>query len=466
VALLLLFSGCENENLETNGPKIETNGPKIETLSVEKGLFYYVTFKGRVSGLENVALDFECGIEYSTDSSFPDRQTERIILRKKYSETPFSTTFNVFSGEKYYYRAYYINQLMIYYGEIKEFTFEWDAPQVTTLSAVINDAGDVECKIILNGVGDFVKQYGSRYFNQLYCGIKYRTSDNEDERYATYYNQMGDTIIYMIPNLNYNVVCYYQSYFYDTSEQELNEGEIKTIRGEAKKNGYENGHQYIELGLSVKWSSFNVGATKPEEYGDYYAWGETDTKTVYSWSTYKYCDIVDPDENVHAENVHEYDWSEFDVVYSNKYVKFNKYNHDSDLGKVDNRFAIDLEDDVAHAKWGGNWRMPTEAEQKELLDNCIWTWYSSDNTEFKGVAGYKVTSSIEGYTDRFIFIPAAGGRFNTDLFYAGDHGFYWSSSFAFPSNGCFHEFDSDFVQRNIHSIMFRCLGFSVRPVCP
>ena len=191
--------------------------------------------------------------------------------------------------------------------------------------------------------------------------------------------------------------------------------------------------QAVDLGLSVKWANMNVGAESPEDYGNYYAWGETATKaTYYDWSTYF-------DNN--------------DVGY-----EFTKYNNEG--GKT----VLDLEDDAAHVNLGGSWRMPTKAEWQELIDNCTWTW-----TTQNGINGYKVTSNKAGYMDKFIFLPAAGYRFDRDPFDVGSHGYYWSSSLdEYSSNNAwglylgsgshgFHYFDD---YRN------RCSGLSVRPVLP
>ena len=197
--------------------------------------------------------------------------------------------------------------------------------------------------------------------------------------------------------------------------------------------------QYVDLGLSVKWATFNVGATKPEEYGDYFAWGETETKTTYNWSTYKWC--------------------------NGSYDTQTKYNTSSSYGIVDNKTVLDPDDDVAHVKWGGSWRLPTNAERAELRNSCTWTWYSSGNTEFNGVAGYKVISKKSGYTDRFIFLPAAGYRRGTGLDYVGSCGGYWSSSRVTggPDVAYGLYFYSDLVSWDYY---YRRSGYSVRPVCP
>ena len=188
-------------------------------------------------------------------------------------------------------------------------------------------------------------------------------------------------------------------------------------------------YEAVDLGLSVKWATFNVGATKPEEFGGYYAWGETEEKENYSWSTYKWC--------------------------NGSYDTMTKYCTNSNYGTVDNKTVLDPEDDVAHVKWGGDWRMPTKAEQDELRNNCTWAWATQN-----GVNGYKVT----GPNGNSIFLPAAGYRGGTDVNLRGSYGSYWSGSLdCSNSDGAcgldFYDYgyDWDCYGR-------RCYGLSVRPV--
>ena len=187
-------------------------------------------------------------------------------------------------------------------------------------------------------------------------------------------------------------------------------------------------YEAVDLGLSVKWATFNVGATKPEEYGGYYAWGETEEKENYDWSTYKWC--------------------------NGSYDTMTKYCTDSGIGTVDNKTVLDPEDDVAHVKWGGDWRMPTKEEQDELRNNCSWTW-----TTQNGVKGYNVT----GPNGNSIFLPAAGYRYGTDVNYRGDSGDYWSGSLSsgISFRAYYLRFNDDYYDWNYDS---RCCGRSVRPV--
>lgn len=194
--------------------------------------------------------------------------------------------------------------------------------------------------------------------------------------------------------------------------------------------GVENGHNWVDLGLSVKWATCNVGATTPEGYGNYFAWGETKPKSTYDWSTYKYY---------------------------NK-GSFTKYCTDSEYGIVDNKTTLELSDDAARVNWGGKWRMPTKAEQDELRDtnNCTW-----ECTTQNGVDGYKVTSKKNGNS---IFLPAAGYRLDSNLLGAGISGEVWSSSLVTYNSSSAYSLYFRLSGVGWYDYV-RCFGNSVRPVC-
>ena len=186
--------------------------------------------------------------------------------------------------------------------------------------------------------------------------------------------------------------------------------------------------EYVDLGLSVKWATCNLGATKPSDYGHYYAWGETMVKADYSWDTYK--------------------WG--------KENNITKYN-DSD-GKT----VLDPEDDVATAKLGSPWRMPTKDEINELIGGCTWKW-----TKKNGVRGHEV----KGTNGKTIFLPAAGTRKGFELLYTGESGFYWSASRASNEINQAFYFDngySNIIDDNLIHVRItdRYRGYTVRPVRP
>lgn len=149
----------------------------------------------------------------------------------------------------------------------------------------------------------------------------------------------------------------------------------------------------VDLGLpsGTLWADRNVGADSPEDYGDYFAWGETEPKETYNRSTYKWC--------------------------NGNYDTMAKYCTDSNCGTIDNRTVLDLEDDAAYVNMGAEWRIPTYDELDELSTRCTWTWTTQNGTK-----GYRVT----GPNGKSIFLPAAGRYGSIRL--AGSYGFYWSSS--------------------------------------
>ena len=182
----------------------------------------------------------------------------------------------------------------------------------------------------------------------------------------------------------------------------------------------------------MKWATCHVGASSPEESGDYFAWGETRPKNEYTWENYRF-------------RVHGNSWGN---------VTFNKYNTESKHGRVDNKTQLDDSDDAARANWGGSWRMPSDAEWTELRTECTWTW-----TTQGGKNGYKVTSKTNGNS---IFLPAAGRWVDANLRDVGADGYYRSSSLDtdYP-HGAFYVY---FSSRGIYRAAYRCTGYSIRPV--
>ncbi|MBQ3636010.1 MAG: hypothetical protein II951_10400 [Bacteroidales bacterium] len=185
----------------------------------------------------------------------------------------------------------------------------------------------------------------------------------------------------------------------------------------------------IDLGLSVKWASCNLGASKPEELGNLYAWGETSTKTSYGWSDYKYCNGS-----------------------YNKLTKYVREKHAADYGYngfFDDKTTLDPDDDAATAALGDKWRIPTADDWRELLNNSSWEW-----TQLNGIYGYKVTSTKTGFEDKYIFLPGD----NT----SSHDGAYASSSLSFEpqsASGLYFSESGTYL-----SYGMRCLGTSVRPV--
>ena len=205
--------------------------------------------------------------------------------------------------------------------------------------------------------------------------------------------------------------------------------------------------EYVDLGLpsGLKWAKCNLGASKPSDYGDYYAWGETAPKKIYNWVTYKWMKAGQSDEKYITK--YTIADGQTEAIWYDSARKF--------IG--DNKTVLDAADDAATQQLGSPWRMPTKVDIKELKDNCIWTRIEQD-----GVSGYQV----EGPNGNVIFLPAAGARKGSGLQSAGTYGNYWSSSLdtAYSYLARYLSFDSgahDWV-----SYQYRYYGYSVRPVRP
>ncbi|MCR4570695.1 MAG: hypothetical protein K5652_00645 [Bacteroidales bacterium] len=197
------------------------------------------------------------------------------------------------------------------------------------------------------------------------------------------------------------------------------------------KGPVSRGYGYVDLGLSVRWATCNLGASSPEKAGNYYAWGETAVKDSCTAWNYRWCE--------------GFYWN----------AAFSKY------GSVDGILVLDPSDDAAKVAWGGKWRIPTHEEQEELRSKCSWSWI--DDYKGSGVKGYVVKSKVPGYEGRSIFLPAAGDKLGTVIRSYGIRGYYMSSSMiAGDDNGActllFEKGSTDWMY------CYRYYGQSVRAV--
>lgn len=202
--------------------------------------------------------------------------------------------------------------------------------------------------------------------------------------------------------------------------QDIASGLLKGIKGNTQNGGGNNrgsnlnGHEYVDLGLpsGLKWATMNVGATSPSDYGSYFAWGETNTKY--------------------------------------EYTSGNSRTYERTYGDIGGNVQFD----AARANWGGTWRMPTSAECEELVNCCSWAFITMGNHN-----GYKVI----GPNGNYIFLPAAGYRYGSSLYDAGEEGYYLTSS---PEEGNSYSAYMLFFNGSVHKIAStsRCYGQSVRPV--
>ena len=287
---------------------------------------------------------------------------------------------------------------------------------------------------ILKAVAD-AKTYSVRMINVGSCGsdgIKYGgyiglnaklTIENEF--------QVGDNMEYVgYATIAGNVV---ES---EIVSMQLRQSQDVVLEFRSETVGMLNGHEWVDLGLpsGLLWATCNVGATNPEDYGDYFAWGETTPKEYYDWTTYLYCNGSETTLTKYCDN----------ADYGNN-------------GFTDTLTTLEAIDDAATANWGNGWRMPTDHEIYELYTNCTVAW-----TTHNGVNCEKFT----GPNGNSIFLPAAGYSYHGGLGAIGLTGYYWSSSISFmspyyPGDAWYLLFDSDHCSKSYY---LRYYGNTVRPV--
>lgn len=257
------------------------------------------------------------------------------------------------------------------------------------------------------------------------CGLCWNTTGNPtiyDDRTT---DQIGTGyFVSTMSGLKKNTKYYVKAYAITNMGTLYGEEKSFTTEGVSNPTGYINGYAYVDLGLSVKWATCNVGTTTPAGYGNYYAWGETTTKSSYYESNCKTYDLY------------------------NYELRSKGY-----IGSDDN---LTMPHDAARANWGSTWRMPTKEEMEELVNNCNLEW-----TTQGGIKGCKVT----GPNGNSIFFPAAGCRYGTSPAYTGDDGYYWSSTSIDILAAAYYSWDFFFL--NGQEVVWydeRHFGRSVRPV--
>ena len=268
------------------------------------------------------------------------------------------------------------------------FVFASTAPQVTVTTSEPTDI--TATSAVVGGTvdapeGTHVFQYGVCWGTEPSPDI-----DGNHTSDGTGIGSFSSTLEGLTTGLTYYVRAYVVT---DNGLAYGNEVSFTTLGG-----GSGNDHEYVDLGLSsgTLWATCNVGADNPEEYGDYFAWGEIQPKDTYDWSTYQHC------------------MGGYDML--TKYCTDPNYGYE---GFSDNLTTLLPEDDAATANWGSDWRMPTQAEWQELLNNTTVTWAQQN-----GVNGRLFTAA----NGNSLFLPAAGYRLEDELNSVGDFGYYWSSS--------------------------------------
>lgn len=366
-------------------------------------------------------------LEYGFEVT-PNGGSAHTVKSSNHSEKKFSIKDESLSmNMKYSVIAYVKLDGRTYKGEAKEFT--------TTSVSITAKALDIMCKtatisgkLAVNPEGTFTKS-AALYYSSTASTLEKMKSKGTKETLTL--NSDGTySIVAKMLSIN-------TKYYYCAVAKVADVEVTSSVRSFTTLDYQTPG--LVDLGLpsGLKWASFNIGAAAPEEYGDYYQWAGIQDVT----STSIYLDH----RPYHTGSDVNFGWT--------KYIPSDKSSYWLDFGRPDNKTVLDPEDDAAHVKLGGKWRMPTASEFEELVNNCTTEW-----TTLNGVNGRKFTSKKNGNS---IFLPATGNRNLNQIF--GSGGYYWSSSLTTdsPCSACALDFESDSVCMSDHD---RICGHPVRPV--
>ena len=314
-----------------------------------------------------------------------------------------SNLTNLTANTTYYIRAYATNSEGTSYGEQKSFTTLQNIELPTVTTTIVTNVTSTTATSGGNVTDDGGATVTAR-------GVCWSTSPDPtiDDNKTTDGNGTG-AFTSQLTNLTHSTTYYIRAYA--TNSEGTSYGEQKYFS--TLSDGMINGHQYVDLGLSsgLKWATCNVGADSPEDYGNYYAWGETETKAEYT-----------QDNSV-------------------------------TFGQQLNDISGNAQYDAATANWGGSWRTPTKDEIRELIYNCNWTPETQN-----GVDGFKVT----GNNGNYIFIPASGYRDGSSLYIYGEC-YYWSSTprqYGVEFANILYS-DTEFQSEDVN---YRYRGLTIRPV--
>lgn len=267
------------------------------------------------------------------------------------------------------------------------------------------------------------------------------TSTTQDQLIASSYvikaTKDGNRIYANVSDLKYNTTYYYIA-FYCYEGVDCYADEVQSFKTQLSAG------PTVDMGLSVKWASCNIGASKPLDNGGYYQWAGTNDvtnlKSELNWTNCPY----------HTGKDYHTGWS--------KYVPSSYASYWSGKGNPDNKTVLELSDDIANKNLGGKWRFPTMVEWRELHDNSEITWTTLDN-----VLGCVITSKKKGYENACIFLPACGFKMGKQIGNVGISGYYWSSDL--------HEYPQaaqiasiNYMGLSVYSTSNRCHGCCVRPV--
>ncbi len=460
--ILILSFSCVKESKD----EIKDYTVEVVTLNVTNITEFKATLNGSISVKAKKPLNIKVGFLFSDKATCLDelKAYGEYYESELLEDGSFKSSFVPFGGKstierrlkdgtKYYYAAFATIDEQVIYGEMKTFSTlsimvslsTIEATEVTEFTAQLNGNLHVQSTEALQRDSWFIySDTDSTLIGLILKGIKVETIGSKGESFYARLSKLPykSKIYYVAASMVNGKSFYGKVKSFSTIELRLPES--------------------VDLGLSVKWRNWNLGANLPNEYGDYYAWGETSPKDNYSWDTYKWCN-----------------GSRSCLT---KYCPANKADYWDGAENPDDKKAYsdyDYADDAARVILGGEWRTPTLDEWKELLDSCRWT--ATIDYKGSGIAGCFVTGRKAGYEDNSIFLPCAGYRNGIRFVYKyyqasgldGPEGHYWASdviNYSGPPGvaSCMRFLidptNSVSIRLKERGLQEYCLGLPIRPV--
>ena len=416
-------------------------------------------WSAKLSGHVNLTPDLgevTMGVIYSTEETLSLDKGTILTSRELDDNDVFTVSASRLSSNSTYYYKSFVNADGVYrFGEVRQFktleicaVFEtMPATDVTGYSATLNGKFTLEshealptggvCFYYSDSIQDASELVGYGTKSSSYLGAD-----------GLFCSLIGD----LSPSTTYYYVPFVMVY-----DKEIY-GSVKSFQSHdapAPINTHNVPADPVDLGLSVLWASYNLGASSPEEYGDYYAWGEIIPYYEEGHSQDSPCSSWR--ERSDHPITRGYNWASYKWCNGSE-TKLTRYNDNRSFGVVDNKTEFkdyDYADDAARAEWGSPWRIPTKDEFEELVNNCDSEWVT-----INGVKGTKYTSRMDNYTDKWIFFPAAGIRQSLNCFMGSCD--YWVSSCW--SSSSYVAYIASMKDGHLNSGLERYYGLPVRPV--
>lgn len=396
--------------------------------------------------LLNTTEDFEIEVGFLGSASVSNVdeliQSGTKYQSKNLSEGVFSSHLYIDSGTTYYYMAYASVHDKIVYGDIKEFrTLDLVELSVLEVEDITQTTASLYASFNREELSSLIGPYSLKWIGFIYSetedSLEGLLGSGEVVNGWLWGNEFGITLYDLKMNTKYYYVAGL-TLIQDYSDRKYESySEVKSFETDA-----------VDLGLSVKWSPINLGARNPEDYGDYFAWGDIEPNYI----------SLDP--LVWKDGKWRYDFHNY--LWAKNWNELTKYCTDDHSeywggsGNPDNKTVLDREDDAVYVRLGGKWRMPTQEELEELSSLCIWTW-----TTRNGINGYE----IKGPNGNSIFLPAAGAFFTNDpnIQDVGSRLVYWSSSLYDYPDAAFVLWGNSTWTPHMH-YSDRADGIPIRPV--